>query len=236
MPMRLNRRHLFAAVAAGGAALATRPLVAGESGHAGSGITPDAALATLKKGNQAFTMGRAFNYGLNDAQRRAFLAGQRPFATIVCCSDSRAAPEQIFETGVGQLFVIRNAGSTVANPQAMGSIEYSVLHLGVPLVVVLGHSACGAVKAAIEVVEKDAKLPGQLGQMVEPIVPAVHTAHKIPGDVVENTVRENVHQVVHDLRAPSQRLLAAPRRAGKLKIVGAEYHFASGIVEFFDVE
>ncbi|MDR6853245.1 carbonic anhydrase [Sphingomonas sp. BE123] len=234
--MRLNRRHLFAAVAAGGAALATRPLVAGESGHAGSGITPDAALATLKKGNQAFTMGRAFNYGLNDAQRRAFLAGQRPFATIVCCSDSRAAPEQIFETGVGQLFVIRNAGSTVANPQAMGSIEYSVLHLGVPLVVVLGHSACGAVKAAIEVVEKDAKLPGQLGQMVEPIVPAVHTAHKIPGDVVENTVRENVHQVVHDLRAPSQRLLAAPRRAGKLKIVGAEYHFASGIVEFFDVE
>lgn len=234
--MRLNRRHLFAAVAAGGAALATRPLVAGEGGHAGSAITPEAALATLKKGNQAFTMGRAFNYGLNDAQRRAFLAGQRPFATIVCCSDSRAAPEQIFETGVGQLFVIRNAGSTVANPQAMGSIEYSVLHLGVPLVVVLGHSACGAVKAAIEVVEKDAKLPGQLGQMVEPIVPAVHTAHKIPGDVVENAIRENVHQVVHDLRAPSQRLLAAPRRAGKLKIVGAEYHFASGIVEFFDAE
>lgn len=234
--MRLNRRHLFAAIAAGGAALATRPLVASEGGHSASAITPDAALATLKKGNQAFTMGRAFNYGLNDGQRRAFLAGQHPFATIVCCSDSRAAPEQIFETGVGQLFVVRNAGSTAANAQAMGSIEYSVLHLGVPLIVVLGHSACGAVKAAIEVVDKDAKLPGSLGQMVEPIVPAVHTAHNVPGDLVENSIRENVHQVVHELRAPSQRLLAAPRRAGKLKIVGAEYHFASGIVEFFDVE
>lgn len=234
--MRLNRRHLFAAIAAGGAALATRPLVASEGGHSASAITPDAALATLKKGNQAFTMGRAFNYGLNDGQRRAFLAGQRPFATIVCCSDSRAAPEQIFETGVGQLFVVRNAGSTVANAQAMGSIEYSVIHLGVPLVVVLGHSSCGAVKAAIEVVDKDAKLPGSLGAMVEPIVPAVHTAHNTPGDLVENSIRENVRHVVHDLRAPSQRLIAAPRRDGKLKIVGAEYHLASGIVEFFDVE
>lgn len=234
--MRITRRHLFAAAAAGGAALATRPLVAAESGHSGSTITPESALATLKKGNQAFTMGRAFNYGLNDGQRRAFLAGQRPFATIVCCSDSRAAPEQIFETGVGQLFVVRNAGSTVANAQAMGSIEYSVAHLGVPLVVVLGHTACGAVKAAIEVADKQAVLPGSLGAMVDPILPAVHTAHKISGDLVENSIRENVHHVVHDLRAPSQRLLAEPRRAGKLKIVGAEYHFASGIVEFFDVE
>lgn len=234
--MRFTRRHFFAAAAAGGAALATRPLVAAEGDHAASTITPDSALATLKKGNQAFTMGRAFNYGLNDGQRRAFLAGQRPFATIVCCSDSRAAPEQIFETGVGQLFVVRNAGSTVANPQAMGSIEYSVVHLGVPLIVVLGHSSCGAVKAAIEVVDKDAKLPGSLGAMVEPIVPAVHTAHNAPGDLVENSIRENVRHVVHDLRAPSQRLIAAPRRDGKLKIVGAEYHLASGIVEFFDIE
>lgn len=234
--MRFTRRHFFAAAAATGAALATRPLVAAEGGNTVSKITPEAALATLKKGNQAFTMGQAFNYGLNDGQRRAFLAGQNPFATIVCCSDSRAAPEQIFETGVGQLFVVRNAGSTVANPQAMGSIEYSVLHLGVPLIVVLGHSACGAVKAAIDVVDKDAKLPGSLGQMVEPILPAVHTAHKVGGDLVENSIRENVHHVVHDLRAPSQRLIAAPRRMGKLKIVGAEYHFASGIVEFFDVE
>lgn len=237
--MGLSRRNFFAATAAaaaGATILATRPLIAAEGGHAASAITPETALATLKKGNQAFTMGRAFNYGLNDVQRRAFIAGQHPFATIVCCSDSRAAPEQIFETGVGQLFVVRNAGSTVANPQAMGSIEYSVEHLGVPLVVVLGHSACGAVKAAIEVAEKHTSLPGSLGAMVEPIVPAVHTATEMGGDLVENSVRENVHRIVHQLRAPDQRLLAEPRRMGKLKVVGAEYHFASGIVEFIDME
>ncbi len=233
--MHLTRRSLFTAAAAMGAGFAARPLWAAE-GAAHASITPDTALAVLKKGNIAFTMGRAFNYGLSDAQRRGFVAGQNPFATIVCCSDTRAAPEQIFETGVGQLFVIRNAGSTVANPHALGSIEYSIAHLRVPLIVVLGHSSCGAVKAAIEVADKGVKLPGSLGQMVDPIVPAVRTAHGEAGDLWANSVRENVRHVAHELRAPNQKILSAARRMGKLKVVGAEYHLDSGIVEFFDME
>lgn len=234
--MQISRRMLIRtavrAAAAGASGLAAAAW-AGDEEHAG-GPTPDEALAWLKAGNRAFTKGRPASYAI-DAKRRHLLAGgQHPFATVVCCSDSRVGPEQIFETGLGQLFVIRNAGSTVANPQAMGSIEYSVEHLGVPLVLVLGHSNCGAVKAAAEVVEKHVALPGSLGPMVAPIVPAVEFVRPRGGDLVSAAVRENVLEIVHELRSPRQPILGGFQRKGALRIAGAVYDLESGVVDFID--
>lgn len=234
--MPISRRFLLQSGLAmsGAAALGGLPALASED--VSTGMTPDEALKVLRNGNAAFIAGRPHSYPNGDARRRLLARGQHPFATIVCCSDSRAAPEQLFEVGLGQLFVIRNAGSTVANPQAMGSIEYSVEHLGVPLIVVLGHSNCGAVKAAIEVADRQAKLPGHMGEMVTPILPAVTIARQEGGDLVQHSVRHNIQHVVHELRAPAELLLARPRRAGKLKVVGAEYSLETGMVDFFDLE
>jgi carbonic anhydrase len=237
--MLISRRSLlWNTLGAGAAAAASTglvlPALAGEEHVAPAGPTPAEALAMLKAGNRAFVSGRPARYPFDIARRREIARGQHPFATIVCCSDSRVGPEQIFETGLGQLFVIRNAGSTAANAQAMGSIEYSVEHLGVPLVVVLGHSKCGAVKAATEVVEKHAELPGSLAGMVEPILASVEVARTHKGDLVENTVHENVLHVAHDLRAPGQPILAKPVRAGKVKVMAAVYDLETGIVTFID--
>lgn len=238
--MRISRRSLVRGVMFGGAAaalpghaLATRLRA---SDPPADQVTADEALTLLKAGNRAFVAGKPAHFPFDEKRRKILAEGQHPFATIVCCSDSRVGPEQIFESGLGQLFVIRNAGSTVANAQAMGSIEYSVEHLGVPLIVVLGHSKCGAVAAATQVVETHAHLEGSLAGMVEPILPAVQVAKGLkPADLVQSSVLENVRLVAHQLRAPSQPVLAKAMRAGKLKVVGAEYYLDTGVVDFFDL-
>ncbi|HSF46884.1 MAG TPA: carbonic anhydrase, partial [Burkholderiales bacterium] len=154
---------------------------------------------------------------------------------LVGCSDSRVSPELLFDTGLGELFIVRNAGNTV-DTVALGSIQYGVAVLGVPLILVLGHERCGAVEAALAVVEKSATFPGSIGQMVEPIVPAVlkaKTAGKTKGeDLLDECVRENVRRVVTRLRT-SEPLLIEPLRAGKLKVVGARYDLDDGKVDFF---
>ncbi|WP_448663624.1 carbonic anhydrase [Sphingomonas sp. CJ20] len=233
--MSFSRRLLLGSMLGSGVAMLTTPrsAQAEEDTHAG-GPSPAEALAWLKAGNLAFAKGRPAAYPIDAKRRRTLALGQHPFATIVCCSDSRVGPEQIFETGLGQLFVVRNAGSTVANPQAMGSIEYSVEHLGVPLVLVLGHTKCGAVKAATEVFEKHVALPGSLAEMVAPIVPAVEYARKGSGDLVDRAVHENVHEVVHALRSPRQPLLAPFQRKGALRVVGGVYDLETGVVDFID--
>jgi hypothetical protein len=119
-------------------------------------VTPDAALALLKEGNRRFLEGNPIRPHLTSPERRAALAKeQRPFCVLVGCSDSRVAPEVLFGRGLGDLFIVRNAGNVV-DIAAMGSIEFGVTVLGAPLVVVLGHERCGAVQAALDVVEKDA--------------------------------------------------------------------------------
>jgi carbonic anhydrase len=141
-------------------------------------------------------------------------------------------PELLFGRGLGELFIVRNAGNTV-DTTALGSIEYGVVELGVPLVVVLGHEKCGAVDAAVKVVKENATFPGAIGQMIEPIVPAVLRAQAQPGDLLDNAVRENVRRTVNRLRT-SEALLQEPLRSGKLKIVGARYDLDNGDVDFFD--
>lgn len=199
-----------------------------------SELTPDQALALLREGNEAFLRGEQTSV-LTSAQRRLELAaGQNPFAAYVTCSDSRVPPELLFGRGLGELFIIRNAGNTV-DTVALGSIEYAVAVLNVPLVVVMGHESCGAVKAATEVVTANATFPGSIGPMIEPIIPAVLQARNEPGDLLDNSVRSNVRRVVRQLRQGTDPLMLEPQRAGRLKVVGAYYSLASGAVDFFDL-
>jgi carbonic anhydrase len=136
-------------------------------------MSPDAAVALLRDGNQRFFRGEPLGPVQNRLEHFAQLSqAQRPFCVLVGCSDSRVSPEMLFGRGLGELFVVRNAGNVV-DLAAMGSIEYGVSVLCAPLVLVLGHEKCGAVQAAIDVVEHDASFPGSIGQMIEPIIPAV---------------------------------------------------------------
>lgn len=198
-----------------------------------STLTPDEALARLQKGNDGFL--DKPNVTMQDRARRLEIArGQAPFAVLVGCSDSRVPPEVLFGSGLGELFIVRNAGNTV-DTVALGSIQYGVAVLGAPLIVVLGHQRCGAVEAAVAVVEKNATFPGSIGQMVEPIVPAVLKARAagFKGDeLLDEAVRQNVRRVVERLRT-SEPLLIEPLRAGKLKVVGARYDLDDGKVNFF---
>lgn len=198
-------------------------------------LTPDQALEKLKKGHADFLADKP-TASPQDSDRRLEIArGQTPFCVLVGCSDSRVSPELLFHTGLGELFIVRNAGNTV-DTVALGSIQYGVAVLGVPLILVLGHERCGAVEAALGIVEKNATFPGSIGQMVEPIVPAVLKAKadgKTKGeDLLDECVRENVRRVVARLRT-SEPLLIEPLRAGKLKIVGARYDLDDGKVDFF---
>ena len=197
-------------------------------------LSPDAALALLKEGNRTYVAGATVRQELMGAERRAALEqGQGPFCVLVGCSDSRVPPELLFGRGLGDLFVIRNAGHVV-DLAAMGSIEYGVAVLGAPLVVVLGHERCGAVAAAVSVVEHDTVYPGSIGQMIEPILPAVqHAKRDGDHDLLDRAVRLNVMRIVERLRT-AEPMLQEPLRQGRLKIVGARYGLGDGVVDFFE--
>jgi carbonic anhydrase len=195
-------------------------------------MSPDEALELLKEGNRRFLNGEPIRPALSNAARRASLAqAQRPFCVLVGCSDSRVSPELLFGVGLGELFIVRNAGNVV-DLAAMGSIEYGVSVLGAPLVLVLGHERCGAVQAAVNVVEHDATFPGSIGQMIEPIIPAVLRARRDgTDDLLDRSVRANVARVVDRLRNTEQ-MLMEPQTDGTLKIIGARYDLEDGNVEF----
>lgn len=197
-------------------------------------LTPQQALDLLREGNEAFLRGAQTSV-LTSAQRRLDLArGQSPFAAYVTCSDSRVPPELLFGRGLGELFIIRNAGNTV-DTVALGSIEYAVAQLNTPLVVVMGHESCGAVDAATKVVTENATFPGSIGPMVEPIIPAVLSVREEPGDLLDNSVRANVRRVVNQLRSHTDPILLEPQREGRLWVVGAYYDLDQGAVDFFDL-
>ena len=198
-----------------------------------SALTPDQALDLLKQGNRDFLADRPFDADVGNRRRLELAKGQAPFAAYVSCSDSRVPPEVLFGRGLGELFIVRNAGNTV-DTAALGSVEFAVGVLGVPLVVVMGHEACGAVKAAMDVVDKNATFPGAIGRMIEPIIPAVLASRGRPGDKVENAVRANVSRVVERLRTASEPILLDPQRGGRVKVVGAYYDLDAGRVDFFD--
>ena len=197
-------------------------------------LTADQALATLKEGNAKFLTDSPLRAVQGRERRLEIARGQTPFAVLVSCSDSRVPPEVLFGRGLGELFIVRNAGNTV-DTVALGSIEYAIAVLGVPLVVVLGHERCGAVEAALSVVEKNTIFPGSLNQMIEPILPAALIARSggAKGDeLLDAAVRENVRRVVTRIRN-SEPVLMNPIRDGKVKVVGARYDLDDGSVDFF---
>ena len=244
----LSRRALIGSgVALGAAGLApsaaaqaqrqrgTRPPAVAPTTEAGfTALSPDQALQLLIDGNDAF-LDDALPEAPTGAQRRLALAkGQAPFCAYVTCSDSRVPPELLFGRGLGELFIIRNAGNTV-DTVAMGSIEYAVAELKVPLVVVMGHESCGAVGAAKAVVDQNARFPGKIDDMIQPIIPAVLDVRAEDGSVnLDEAVRQNVRRVVSELRNEADPLLLALQRAGRLKVVGAYYNLETGLVDFFD--
>jgi carbonic anhydrase len=195
--------------------------------------TPDEALQRLVSGNDAFVADQPLPSDLSRERRLALADGQQPFATLVGCSDSRVGPEQLFGSGLGELFIVRTAGNNV-DTAGMGSIEYSVAVLKVPLIVVLGHEKCGAVAAAADVVTKDARFPGSIARMIEPIVPAVLAAQRNVGEdkLVDTAVEENVRRMVERLQKFSEPMLLEPQERGELKVVGAVYELATGRVRW----
>jgi carbonic anhydrase len=192
----------------------------------------DDAVKFLFEGNKRFMSGNS-NHPHKGAERMQETAkGQHPRAIVLSCSDSRVPPEWIFDAGIGDIFIIRVAGN-VCNADEVGSIEYAAEHLHTPLMVVMGHSSCGAVKAAVS----GAKLEGSLPSLIENIRPAVSMAKSLMPDQPENKLvdlaaRENVWQSIEDLfkRSPEVCELV---QTGSLKVVGAMYHLSDGQVEWF---
>lgn len=237
----LHKRRFFQHVGVMSAALASGtwvPTSSAAAPKAPPNLTAEQALALLKEGNARFMADKPEPVVQGKDRRLALARSQTPIAVLVSCSDSRVPPELLFGRGLGELFIVRNAGNTV-DTVALGSIEYAVAKLGVPLVVVMGHERCGAVEAAVAVVEKQERFPGSIGPMVEPIVPAVLRAKAQLADkkytadaLLDASVRENVLRVVARLRE-SEPLLVEPLRTKKLMIVGARYDLDDGRVEFF---
>jgi carbonic anhydrase len=240
----MTRRNIIAGAAlatgitASGTALAddhaprAAPLAPVKDGK--TALSPDEALQLLMEGNRNFTNDVPTAAPVGRERRLEIAKGQAPFAAYVTCSDSRVSPEILFGRGLGELFIIRNAGNTV-DTVALGSIEFAVAELGVPLVVVMGHESCGAVKAAKAVVDSNATFPGSIGKMIEPIIPAVLEVRGREGDMLDHAIRANVSRVVKQLRTTTDPLLLDPQKTGKLKVVGAHYDLDTGEVDFFDL-
>jgi carbonic anhydrase len=192
------------------------------------------ALARLREGNERYVKGELAHPRRSPEDFAPLAAGQNPFAAIVGCSDSRVAPEVIFDQGVGDLFVVRVAGNVIngAGSTVKGSIEYAVAELGVQLIMVLGHSQCGAVKAAIQHIDAHDALPGSIGALVDNIKPAVTAAAGKPGDLLDNVIQANVRRGVERLNG-LEPIVAPAVQKGSLKIVGATYDLRSGKVQVF---
>jgi carbonic anhydrase len=191
----------------------------------------DEALRDLIRGNERFSKGQVTGPRRRPEDFRALAEGQYPEAVIVSCADSRVAPEILFDVGVGDIFVIRVAGNVIggAGASVKGSIEYAIAELHVPLIVVLGHSGCGAVKSAIKHVDAKDSLPGAIDGLIELVKPAVVKSRGMPGDALENAIRTNVELGVERLRG-LEPILAPRVKDGTLKITGGVYDLKTGLV------
>lgn len=192
--------------------------------------TPADVWREMVRGNQRFVEGRPL-HPRQDVERRAQLAtAQAPHAALFGCSDSRLAAEIIFDKGLGDLFVVRNAGQVISD-SVIGSLEYAVAVLDVPLILVLGHDECGAVRAAIDSVKPDATpLPPHIASLIEPIVPAVRRVPAGPdGPDSMEVGREHLRDTITELLDRSE-LISAAVAAGTLAVVGANYRLLDGQV------
>jgi carbonic anhydrase len=229
----IGRRDLMKLGAAAAIALATAGAspAARAADDAPTALSPQEALAQLKAGNERFVSHPEL-CSANLAESRSAVAGhQAPWATIIACADSRVPPELIFGGhGVGELFIARDAGNLVG-VETLGTIEYGAAVLGSPLIVILAHTACGAVKAACDIVTKNATYPGVIGRMIEPIVPAALAVRNDPGDFADNSARESARRTAANLPTVSK-IVSDLVGSGKVKIVAAIYDLQTGIVTY----
>lgn len=202
-------------------------------------VEPDEALRRLEIGNRRFVSNtRSLAAVRSQLERATHATGQAPFAVILTCADSRVPAEMVFDVGIGDIFVIRVAGNIV-DPCLIGSIEYATAHLGTPLVVVMGHSSCGAVQAAIECVLGEEEAPSaNIQSIIDCIAPAVRSVASqhdsaAPEAIFGDVVRENVRLTMKNLREQSP-ILDQQIRDKKVVVVGSEYSLVSGDVEFFE--
>jgi carbonic anhydrase len=228
----VGRRHVLKS-----AAIAVASLALGASAHAKSAgappkaenvLSPDAAFERLMRGNARYVDGVSKRHDFKH-EREPLTTGQNPFAGVLSCADSRIAPEYCFDTGRGDLFVCRVAGN-FANDDIVASFEYAVAVLNTPLIMVLGHDACGAVDATIKSVKDGQTLPGHLPALVAALTPAVDAVKSEGGDMLANAIRRNVLINIDKLKSAAPILNAAVNDK-KLRIVGGLYKLASDKVE-----
>ena len=186
-------------------------------------VSAEAALAKLKEGNARFAASKDSSSKPTAARRAETAKGQHPFAIVVACADSRTGPEIVFDQNIGDLFVIRTAGN-LTDDHCLGSIEYAVEHLGVRLVVVLGHSRCGAVSAAVA----GNTAPAHIQSLVTDILPAVEATKGKPGDHAELAIAENAHLMAGKIRS----LMDVGEIAKEVRITSAVYNIETGKIDW----
>jgi carbonic anhydrase len=205
------------------------------SSDAGPGITADEALKRLLDGNQRYIANQmTIRETSTPSIRESLAAGQKPFAIILSCSDSRVPPEIVFDKGLGEIFIVRVAGN-VPDPIVLGSIEYAAEHFGCPLVMVLGHKRCGAVTAAVDA---HGHPHGNIGAIIKTIAPAVNQARKeakggSKSDLVEAAIDDNIRLVAKSLVKQSP-VIKELVESGKVRIVNAKYDLDDGSVKLLD--
>jgi carbonic anhydrase len=236
LPARVSRRNFLALLASSGTAAAlgayapgvvraTSTTPHGSSTTASNKLTPQEALKELLDGNKRFVAAKAEHPDQTADRRTEVAQGQHPIAIILSCSDSRVPPEILFDQGLGDLFVMRTAGNVLDNA-VLGSIEYGAAELQIPLLVVLGHERCGAVKATVE----GHPVPGHIDYIVKAIKPALDSVKDQAGDTLDNTVKANALMVADQLAA-AEPILSEAVKSGKLMIVAARYDLDAGEVE-----
>ncbi len=197
----------------------------------GSGnISQKDAMDKLAEGNKRYANGCMAHPNQDDARRKDVdECGQNPYVAVLTCSDSRVPPELIFDAGVGELFIIRLAGN-VADKQAIGSLEYAVAHLNVPVLMVLGHTKCGAVTATLDAFRSGNRPESEnLDALMDEIMPAVKIGAPLPGDPLANSILANIELVLDNIRSRSS-IIANAEKSGALLVQGAMYDLPSGVV------
>lgn len=189
-------------------------------------------LNKLLEGNQRCVTDKPAQKDVGTHRRQELTKGQHPFATVITCSDSRVVPEYIFDQGLGDIFVIRVAGNVI-EPTTLGSIEYGVEHLHTPLLIIMGHEQCGAVKATLDATGNP---EGNIGAIIKKIMPAAQYARKHSkdkGGMLEMAIHENIRNTYHEIM--KSEVVSHLVKEGKLKIIGAEYHLGTGKAQVLDL-
>ena len=230
MSKQVSRRRFLGSAGVGVAAAMAEPATAGASldeQHANVGLGPKQALRRLLAGNRRWVSGRVTHPHQSVARREALRHVQHPFATIVSCIDSRVPPELVFDRGIGDLAVIRTGAQVLDDGVVLGSVEFASDHLHTPLILIMGHQRCGAVKAAIEVIESGGTAPGHIQSVVDALRPAYGVAVRETGDLLDNMVRAQTRLAVERIRTDP--LIHALVAQGKLVVHGAYYSLDSGV-------